>query len=320
MNEVFKSISHFSEAELNAIYTYKKTIDDLRGFKKPYSSVIIGYQNDVRSIENFVDLVTKNFHISHRFYRLHAKLLKQKRLKFADRGSKIGIIKKNFDFESTVEINRRAFAKVGKKYIDWLDSYLKNGQIDVFPKKGKTSGAFCWTIPELSTFVLLNHTSNLRSVETLGHEMGHAFHGELTKAQPIQYRGHSTATAEVASTFFEQIASNEIAETLSNKEKIIFLHNKILGSISTIFRQIACFNFQTELFNMIRLQGQVSKEQLAKLMKKHMESYLGSAVEVTEDDGYDFVYWSHLRWFFYVYSYAYGELISKVLIHQYLYL
>ena len=44
-----------------------------------------------------------------------------------------------------------------------------------------------------------------------------------------------------------------------------------------------------------------------------MKSYLGDAVEVTDDDGYFFVNWSHIRRFFYVYSYAYGQIISKAL-------
>ena len=39
-------------------------------------------------------------------------------------------------------------------------------------------------------------------------------------------------------------------------------------------------------------------------------------VDVGEDDGYTFVTWSHLRYFFYVYSYAYGQLISRALFEK----
>jgi oligoendopeptidase F len=54
---------------------------------------------------------------------------------------------------------------------------------------------------------------------------------------------------------------------------------------------------------------------MAKLMQKHLQSYLGPAVEVTEDDGYSFVYVGHFRSMFYVYTYAYGQLMST-LMHQ----
>src|SRR3989344_2135887 len=95
---VLKSISHMSEGELNAIYNFKKIMDKRRGYKKPYSATILGYENDEKAIENFISLVSKKFHIAHRFYRLHAKLLGEKKLTLADRGVKIGEIKTKFDF------------------------------------------------------------------------------------------------------------------------------------------------------------------------------------------------------------------------------
>jgi len=50
-------------------------------------------------------------------------------------------------------------------------------------------------------------------------------------------------------------------------------------------------------------------------MNAQMGAYLGPAVELEREDGYFFVQWSHIRRFFYVYAYAYGQLISKAL-HQ----
>ncbi len=48
-----------------------------------------------------------------------------------------------------------------------------------------------------------------------------------------------------------------------------------------------------------------------------MVAYLGSSFKLTDLDGYFFVSWSHIRRFFYVYSYAYGQLISKALYKKY---
>ena len=58
------------------------------------------------------------------------------------------------------------------------------------------------------------------------------------------------------------------------------------------------------------------KEELARLMNKHMKSYIGD-IELTDSDGYFFVAWSHIRRFFYVYSYAFGQLVSKALYEKY---
>ncbi len=316
ITKTLKNISHFAEAEINAIYNFKKIMDERRGFKHPYSATVLGYENDEKTIEGLVALVTKSFKISQRFYKLHAKLLKEKKITLADRGVSIGKIDKKFDFRASVEIVKRAFGKIDPKYVEIFENFLENGQLDVFPKKGKTGGAYCSHGGDNPTFVLLNHTDNIRSVETIAHEMGHAFHSEFSKTQPHHYREYSTATAEVASTFFEQVTLAEMEKELDKKEYAILLHNKIMGDVSTIFRQVACFNFELELHQRIRQEGQLSGEEMAKLMSKHLRSYLGDSVEVTDDDGYFFVYWSHIRRFFYVYSYAYGQIISRALFEK----
>lgn len=316
INKKLKEISLFAESEINAIFNYKKITDELRGFKKPYSETILSYENEESSIENLIEIITRNFKISHRFYKLHKKILGLDILQYEDRSVKIGEISKKFSFEDSVEIVSNSLSKFDNKYKEMFIKFLSNGQIDVYPKIGKRGGAYCWGMSKMPTFLLLNHVDNLRSVETLAHEIGHGIHTELSKNQHVFYRQYSIATAEVASTFFEQLVQDEIEKTLSDKEKIIFLHNKILGDISTIFRQIACFNFENELHLKIRKEGNVPANEIAKLMTKHLKSYLGNSFDVKDDDGFNFVSWSHIRSFFYVYSYAYGQIISKAILSK----
>ncbi len=316
INQVLKSISHFAEAEINAVYNYKKVLDEKRGFKEPYSATVLGYQNDEKSVELLVKTVSKYFKVSKSFYRLHAKLLGEKKIFLSDRNTKIGKIEKKFDFDSSVSMIGDIFSKIGPEYRNIFDKILQNSQTDAFPKKGKTGGAYCAGGFGMPTFVLLNHTDDLRSLETIAHEMGHAIHTELSKTQPIFYQGYSTATAEVASTFFEQVVTSEIENYLSPDEQMILLHNRIMGDISTIFRQIACFNFELEMHKRIREEGQISKEEMANTLKKHIKSYMGEVVEFLDDDGYFFVTWSHIRNFFYVYSYAYGQIVSRALFEK----
>ena len=313
INQVFKSASYFAEAEINAIVNYKKVLDEKRGYRKPYSATVLDYENSDREVETLVTLVSRQFKISQRFYRLQARLLGEKQITLADRGVKLGEIKTRFDFPTAVAILRDQLGQINPHYADLLNQFLVRGQIDVYPRRGKTGGAYCAGSGRLPTFILLNQIDDLRSFETLAHEFGHAIHTELSKNQPPLNRGFSTVTAEVASTFFEQLALDGLADRLPAEEKIILRHNRLLNEMSTIFRQIAGFNFELEMHQQIRTEGQISAERLATLLVKHLQSYLGPAVNLTPDDGYFFVYWSHLRRFFYVYSYAYGRLISRAL-------
>ena len=311
--EVQKNIAAFAESEVNAVIIDKKIDDELRGFKEPYSATILGYQNDEKAIVNFVETVTKHFPISHRFYALKAKLLKESKLSYADRSAKVGKTTSKYSFEKSVELVGRAFRAADPEFENILQKFVANRQIDVHAKKGKTGGAYCSSSIGLPTYVLLNHVDSVDSVMTFGHEMGHAINSELSKSQTPLYEGYTTSVAEVASTLFENFVFQEIFETLSEKEKIVALHDHIQDDIQTIFRQIACFNFETELHKTIRAKGSLSKEEIGALLNKHMAAYLGPKFKLTELDGYFFVNWSHIRRFFYVYSYGYGQLISKAL-------
>lgn len=315
--EKLRSISDFAEAEINAVYTDKKVNDELRGFKNPYDATLLSHETEESMVNALQKAVSHNFSVSHKFYNLKAKILKLKRLSYADRGAGIGKTHKEISFEQGLRIVGDAFGALDKDFKNILDEYLIQGQIDVYPKKGKTGGAYCSSAIDMPTFILLNHISEMRSVTTLAHEMGHGIHAEYSKDQKPLYQGHSTAVAEVASTFFEQVVFDNIFPTLSPKEQVIALHDKINDEVSTIFRQIACFNFEKELHQHIREKGALSKEEIGGLLNTHMKSYLGPIFDLKTEDGYFFVNWSHIRNFFYVYSYSFGNLVSKALYRNY---
>jgi len=311
------TVADVAESEINAVVTNKKIDDELRGFKEAYDATILGYQNDRKSVMALVSAVTSNYGISHRFYNLKAKSLGLKKLRYADRAVGISKIAPKATFEEGVTMLRETFGKLDTRYLEILESFLKNGQLDVYPKVGKTGGAFCAPNQNAATFVLLNHTDTLEQVSTFAHEMGHAIHSEFTRSQSVLYQNHSMATAEVASTLFELFLFDVMFEKLSDDGKIAALHAKINDDIQTIFRQIACFSFETEMHATIRTKGAMSSAEICDMLTKHMGAYLGPVFDIRREDGFQFVSWPHLRAFFYVYSYAYGQLISRALHARY---
>ncbi len=314
IRDVYESVGDVAESEINAIYTSKKIQDELRGFTAPYEATILGYQNDPKSILALVDAVAKRESIAHRFYEVKRRLLKEEKLTYADRAAHVGAIKTKVPFDKAVKIVRETFGSLDPQYADIFDRLLNNGQVDVAPKKGKSGGAFCAGGANVPTFVLLNHIDNFESLKTLAHEMGHAIHTERAKSQRPLYEGYPISTAETASTFFEAAALHRVIESLQPEERVIALHDTVQDNIATVFRQVACFRFEQALHAEIRRDGYVPKERIAEIMNEHTASYLGPAVELEPSDGYFFVTWSHVRRFFYVYTYAYGQLISKALL------
>ncbi len=317
ITDVLESIASISEIELNAIITNKKIDDELRGYEKPYDNTVRKYRNDPKVVEQLTKTVSANFAISHKFYKLKAKLLKLNTLRHSDRAAKLGTIKTKFPFDYAVATLKSVFGNLNPFYSGVIDKFVKNGQIDVFPRVGKLGGAYCNHSFDSPTLLLLNYTDDLYSFTTMAHEFGHAFHSELSRERGPIYSSYSTALAETASTLFEAIALESVFEKLSDKEKIIVLHDKISDGIATVFCQVAGFNNENALHDAIRTKGYISKEEIADLYVKNMSEYLGPLFRLERKDGYMFVRWSHIRMFFYVYTYAFGMLVSKALLRRY---
>jgi oligoendopeptidase F len=315
--EVYRGVSDFAESEMNALLTNKKINDKLRNYKAPYEATVKEYENEAKTVKDLVASVTKNFYIAHKFFKIKAEMLGEEKLFYSDRAAKVGEANIKMPFEEAVSKTISAFNSADSEFGAYVQEMFQNGQVDVFPKKGKTSGAFCSSSSTQPTFVLLNHIEDFRSLTTLAHEMGHALHSKYSKVQRPVYEDYTISVAEVASTFFENLVFEDAMQGLDDKQKMVLLHDKINDDISTIFRQIACFNFENELHETVRKEGFVPKEKIAELMNKHMQSYLGNKFEMKEGDGYFFATWSHIRRFFYVYSYAFGQLVSDSLYEMY---
>ncbi len=161
---------------------------------------------------------------------------------------------------------------------------------------------------------MLNHTDKLNDVLTIAHELGHGINNELIKEKQNSINfGTPLSTAEVASTFMEDFVLEELMKEADDETKLALIMQKLNDDISTIMRQIACYMFEQELHEKFREKGYLSKEEIGKLFQKHMNDYMGEFVEQSEGSENWWVYWGHIRRFFYNYSYASGLLISKAL-------
>jgi len=308
----FKADASAAEAELNALYTTKAIVDRRRNYKEPYEETLTDFETTKKELNALRLAVKENLSLSREFYEYKRDTLRLKTLTYADRNVAHGSLNTTFSFKESIEILRNVLKKSHPLFLQIFDEMLREQRIDVYPRKGKMSGAFCSGNVEFPTFVLLNHVNTLDSLSTLAHEVGHAIHTELAKGNSPLYQGYSTATAEFASTFFEELLFSELAPSLSTREQKILLHNRVNRDISTIFRQMAFFEFEYALHSEVRIKGYVPKERIAELLNQKSSEYLGQAVVLEKDDGYFFVPLSHIRRFFYVYSYAYGGLLSRL--------
>jgi len=314
-NDIMDKNVDIAEIEINSILANKKVDDELRGVVRPDLLRHISDDMESETVDTLIQAVSERFDISRRFYELKAELLGVKTLKYPERNVEYGSIKTKYPYTKSVRLTKKVFDGLDRKFSDIFDGFVSEGQFDVYPKKGKGGGAFCvHHLISQPTYILLNHTGKLSDVLTLAHELGHGINNELIREKHHALNfGTPTSTAEVASTFMEDFVLKEILRQADVELRLSIMMMKLSDDVSTICRQVACYQFELALHSTFREKGYLSKQEIGKLFQKHMAAYMGEAVEQSAGSENWWVYWSHIRQFFYVYSYAGGLLISKSL-------
>lgn len=314
-NHILLQQADVAEAELNSVLANKKIDDELRNALRPDTLRHLADDIDTDVVDTLIDSVAGRFSISAQYYALKARLFKVSRLKYHERNVEFGAVAKHYPYSRAVNLVYGVLSKLDIELGNIVAGFVKNSQIDVYPRKGKGSGAFCiYHLVTQPTYILLNHTGKLHDVLTIAHELGHGINNELIKKkQHALDFGTPTSTAEVASTFMEDFVLEEILRNADDELRLAIMMQKLNDDISSIFRQVACYRFEQELHSEFRARGYLSKDEIGSLFQKHMVSYMGDAVEQSPGSENWWVYWSHIRYFFYVYSYASGLLISKAL-------
>jgi len=281
LNDIFAKHAPAAEYELNSVLHNKKVTDELRGFSRPDMSRHLADDIDTEVVDSLIESVTSRFDISQRFYKLKAKLLGVEKLQYHERNVDYGNSGEKYDFNKTAGLVSKVFNALDSEFGTIFENFLREGKIDVFPKKGKESGAFCVHMEkDLPVFVMLNHTDRLNDVTTLAHEMGHAINFELMKKEQNALNcGTYTCTAEVASTFMEDFVLDEIEKGVDEARRLEILMERLNGDISSIQRQVACYNFEKDLHTIYRSEGFLPLKRIGELFLKNMGAYMGEAVE-----------------------------------------
>ncbi|HOH11111.1 MAG TPA: M3 family oligoendopeptidase [Candidatus Paceibacterota bacterium] len=315
INDILAKHADVAEAEMNSLLAFKKTNDELRGAKRP--DELRHLSDDISSevVDVMSQTVAERFDLPRRYYELKARLLGLPNLKYYEKSVPYGELARNFDYDESVNLVDKVLVKLDKELAEIFRGFVNNGQIDVFPHTSRANGAFCSNMRKIDpTYILLNHTNQLKDVMTLAHETGHGLNNELIKQKQREiYYETPVSTGEVASTFVEDFALEELGRGSNPQDKLRLVMAKLDDDVATIFRQVAAYRFEHELHQTFRAKGYLSKQEIGDLFLKHMKDYTGAAMEFPTGTENWWVYWSHFRYYFYVYSYASGLLISKAL-------
>jgi oligoendopeptidase F len=190
--------------------------------------------------------------------------------------------------------------------------------LDSEVRKGKRGGAFCATLtPDLTPWVLLNYQGRPDDVATMAHELGHAIHSMLADHHSLFTQSASLPLAETASTFGEMVLVDRLlAEESDENVRRDLLFRQVDDAYATIMRQAYFALFERQAHEMTR-EG-ASVDDLSSAYMKNLETQFGDALELSDDFQWEWVSIPHIYHVpFYVYAYAFGQLLVLALYQQY---
>ncbi|MBO4957111.1 MAG: M3 family oligoendopeptidase [Rickettsiales bacterium] len=306
----------------NVLAKDKSISDEWRGYKTPISSRNLSNLIEDSVVENLYNSVQENYkNISHRYYKIKAKILNQDKLHYTDRNAPLPFDDdKLYSWEETVNVVLNAYRDFSPKMAEIGELFFKNNWIDVPTRTGKRGGAFAHpTVPKIHPYLLLNFQGKTRDVMTLAHELGHGIHMYLAKEQGYFMSDTPLTLAETASVFGEQLVFRYLLNNETDKnKKIAIIANKIEDMINTVVRQIAFLEFEKTVHNE-RKKGEITVDRLNEIWMIVQQKSLGDAFVFDEEYKY---YWSYIPHFihspFYVYSYAFGDCLVNSLYMSYM--
>lgn len=268
------------------------------------------------TLDALLSAIGERRELPRRYLRRKARLLGRERLGFQDLEAPLPAAQgARVSFDEARERVLRAFGAWHPGLRALAARAFERRWIDWSPRPGKRPGGFCSTSPLLGeSRIFMTFGGSAGDVSTLAHELGHAWHGELTRTLRPWARRYPMTLAETASTFAEQILHDA---TLSDRgapapARLEVLDRRLRDAAAFLLNIPVRFEFERDAYE-ARASGELSVADLCERMSRAQRDWYGDALAESELDPW---FWaSKLHFFiagisFYNFPYSFGYLFS----------
>ena len=319
----YKKIDASVAMALNNIKREVNIMMPLRGYKNALEKTLKQSHMSIDTLNAMIDAIKEEAPRFRDYFKLKAKALSYKgSLPFYEIFAPIGSFTKKYSFEDAKNEVLSVYKSFSEPLYEMGKKAFENRWIDVLPKEGKVGGAFCAGLDNhVESRILTNFTGALSDVQTLAHELGHAYHGQVVQQNAPLNRDYPMPLAETASILCQTLmAKKMISEMTDPLEKLTVLEVSLQEDSQCVIDILSRYLFETSVLE-TPIEQPLSADDMCELMLKAQDESYG--------DGLDKEYRHPYMWLckghyysaglnFYNWPYAFGLLYGKGLYKQYL--
>lgn len=318
-NKAWTAIEDPCAAALNAISGTRLTLYKRRHVKHFLDQALFDAGIKRRTLDAMYAAIYRNMEPVREILRVKAAAMGRKGIAFFEREAPLPIKdSKLYTWEEGSGKVSAAFDRVYPALGEFYKDFLDRRWLESESRGGKRPGAFS-TGSGLTgeERVYMTFNGSLGDVNTLAHEMGHAWHGYLLKDMRPWARECPMPLSETASIFGEHLLAEGIQADpdVSEAQKLLMLDEYLSGAAVTILDITVRFEFE-KAFHEERRKGEAPARRLKELMTRTQRRIFGDALE---PGGEDPMFWASKMHFyltdvsFYNFPYTFGFLMAATL-------
>lgn len=306
--ETYDAFGNTFAALWNGYVKEKTALAKVRHFEDSLTASVFGDEVTPDIYNNLIDTTRRNLPVLFRYYELKKRVMGLSKMHLYDIYTPlIPALDREYPYEEAISEVLDTVSIFGEEYHEILRrGLLEEGWVDVYPSKGKRSGAYSSGCYDSKPYMLLNYTDKLDDVSTLAHEAGHSMHTYFSREANLpQNADYTIFVAEVASTVNELLfAHKKLRESKSREEKLDVLNQLLETYKGTLFRQAMFAEFEKTTHAAVEAGETLTKELLCESYYRLVKDYFGKGVVCDKQIALEWMRIPHFYTNFYVYKYA----------------
>ncbi len=319
--KAYEKIQDSIAFSLNNIKSQVNMLCEARGYDSVLSMTLEASNMSRKTLEAMLEAMREYMPKFHEYMRAKAKLLGHENgLPWYDLFAPVGSMDKKYTIEEASDYLVTSFRDFSDDMADMMAEAFDNHWIDFLPRPGKVGGAFCCNVGFLKqSRILTNYDYTFGSVDTLAHELGHAYHGMMIENNRVLNQDYPMPLAETASTFNETHITKLALTKAQGEEKLALLESLLMNTTQIICDIYSRYRFESQVFDECR-ERRLMPEDLKEIMLKAQKEAYGDGLDPAYLHPYMWACKGHYyseRLSFYNFPYAFGGLFAMGLYTQF---